>query len=162
MYLVIRSPLIIILFFVGCYSTEFEKGTSQRDIIGIDSNQSSPRKIRDDESREDYYQFIVSSKKYTYWKNNYPEETLHAVLDFPVEKIDGHLVDVFRCFLNFNFNIATDFIEEEVLEPHHKDIAIEVIVRSLQVDDLGMAVLWAQDINDDTKRHSLIEELATH
>ena len=162
MYLVIRSPLIIILFFVGCYSTECEKGTFQRGIIDIDSYQSFPRKIRDDESKEDYYQFIVSSKKYNYWKNNYPEETLRAVLDFPVEKIDDHLVDVFRCFLNFNFNIATDFVEEEVLEPHHKDIAIEVIVRGLQVDDLGMAVLWAQDINDDTKRHSLIEELATH
>ena len=43
-----------------------------------------------------------------------------------------------------------------------EDIAIEIIVNYLKSSKLSTAVAWAHDINDPAKRHSLLEELATH
>ena len=48
--------------------------------------------------------------------------------------------------------------ENEPLE----DIAIEIIVNHLKDNELSTAVAWAHEINDSAKRHSLLEELATH
>ena len=43
-----------------------------------------------------------------------------------------------------------------------EDIAIEIIVKHLKDSELSTAVAWAHEINDSAKRHSLLEELATH
>jgi hypothetical protein len=159
---IILSSLIIILIFVGCYSPRVEKRHSSKDQIQRATDGYPPREIHDDETKEEYLQFIVSSQNYVFWKNYYPKETLFSILNFPIEKIDKHLADTFQCYLKLDFDAATDFLEEQVLATKHKDIAIEIIVRFLKDDELAMAVLWAQDIHDVAKRHSLIEELATH
>ena len=116
----------------------------------------------DKESKEEYLQFIISSQNYVFWKNYYPKQTLFSILNFPIEKIDKHLADTFQCYLKLDFDAATDFLKKQDLATKHKDLAIEIIARSLKDDELAMAVLWAQDIHDVAKRHSLIEELATH
>ena len=158
----ILSPLIIVLIFVGCYLPKAENKQTSVEQIQRAADRNYPREIRDDESKEEYLQFIVSSQKYVFWKKNYPKETLFSILNFPIEKIDKHLADTFQCYLKLDFDAATDFLEEQVLATKHKDLAIEIVARFLKDDELAMAVLWAQDIHDVAKRHSLIEELATH
>jgi hypothetical protein len=159
---IILSSLIIILIFVGCSSPRVEKRHSSIDQIQRATNGNPPREIHDDETKEEYLQFIVSSQNYVFWKNYYPKQTLFSILNFPIEKIDKHLADTFQCYLKLDFDAATDFLKKQDLATKHKDLAIEIIARSLKDDELAMAVLWAQDIHDVAKRHSLIEEFATH
>ena len=43
-----------------------------------------------------------------------------------------------------------------------EEIAIEIIVNHLKGIELSTGVAWAHEIIDPAKRHSLLEELATH
>ena len=72
----ILSPLIIVLIFVGCYLPKAENKQTSIEQIQRAADRNYPREIRDDESKEEYLQFIVSSQKYVFWKKNYNFQSL--------------------------------------------------------------------------------------
>ena len=81
---------------------------------------------------------------------------------FPPINAEFFFKEVFTSWLNADYDAATNFMEKWAKTESLEDIAIEIIVNHLKGSELSTAVAWAHEINDPAKRHSLLEELATH
>ena len=151
--------IIISLLLVNCKNYSY-KSDYRSDKVVIDQNIfrfKSPN-----ETQEEYYYFIINSPQLADWKLYSPDELLHCSLYFSPKNAEFFFKEVFTSWLNADYDAATNFIEKWAKNEPLEDIAIEIIVKHLKDSELSTAVAWAHEINDSAKRHSLLEELATH
>jgi len=149
--------IFILLLLVNCKNY---KSDNRTDKVAI--NQNTFRFKSPNETQEEYYNFIINSSKLADWKLDSPDELLHCSLYFPQRKAESFFKEVFTGWINDNYDAATNFMEKWAKNEPLEDIAIEIIVKYLKGSELSTAVAWAHEINDSAKRHSLLEELATH
>ena len=149
--------IIILLLLVNCKNY---KADNRTDKVFI--NQNTFRFKSPHETQEEYYNFIINSPKLADWKLDSPHELLHCSLYFHQIKAEIFFKEVFKDWINTDYNAATNFMENWAKNESLEDIAIEIIVKHLKDSELSTAVAWAHEINDSAKRHSLLEELATH
>ena len=151
--------IIISLLLVNCKNYNYKSDNrSDTDII----DQNTFRLKSPGETQEEYYYFIINSPKLADWKLDLPDELLHCSLYFPQIKGELFFKEVFKSWINADYDAATNFMEKWVENESLEDNAIEIIVNYLKGSELSTAVAWAHEINDPAKRHSLLEELATH
>ena len=151
--------IIILLLLVNCKNHNY-KSDYRSDKVVIDQN--TFRFISPNETQEEYYYFIINSPQLADWKLDSPDELLHCSLYFPPRKAERFFKELFTDWINTDYNAATNFMENWAKNESLEDIAIEIIVKHLNDSELSTAVAWAHEINDSAKRHSLLEELATH
>ena len=153
------NAIIILLLLVNCKNYSY-KSDYRSDKVVIDQNTfrfKSPH-----ETQEEYYYFIINSPQLADWKLDSPDELLHCSLYFSPKNAEFFFKEVFTSWLNADYDAATNFMEKWAKNESLEDIAIEIIVNHLKGSELSTAVAWAHEINDPAKRHSLLEELATH
>lgn len=151
--------IIISLLLVNCKNYSY-KSDYRSDKVVIDQN--TFRFKSTNETQEEYYYFIINSPQLADWKLDSPDELLHCSLYFPPINTELFFKEVFTSWLNADYDAATNFMEKWAKNESLEDIAIEIIVNHLKGSELSTAVAWAHEINDSAKRHSLLEELATH
>lgn len=151
--------IIISLLLVNCKNYSC-KSDYRRDKVVIDQN--TFRFKSTNETQEEYYYFIINSPQLADWKLDSPDELLHCSLYFPPKNAEFFFKEVFTSWLNADYDAATNFMEKWAKNESLEDIAIEIIVNHLKGSELSTAVAWAHEINDTAKRHTLLEELATH
>ena len=151
--------IIISLLLVNC-KNYYYKSDNRTDKVVIDQN--TFRFKSPNETQEEYYYFIINSPQLVDWKRDSPDELLHCSLYFPPRKAEHFFKELFTDWINTDYNAATNFMENWAKNESLEDIAIEIIVKHLKDSELSTAVAWAHEINDPAKRHSLLEELATH
>ena len=151
--------IIISLLLVNCKNYSC-KSDYRSDKVVIDQN--TFRFKSTNETQEEYYYFIINSPQLADWKLDSPDELLHCSLYFPQINAEFFFKEVFTSWLNADYDAATNFMEKWAKNESLEDIAIEIIVKQLKDIELATAVAWAHEINDPAKRHSLLEELATH
>ena len=151
--------IIISLLLVNCKNYSY-KSDYRSDKVVIDQN--TFRFKSTNETQEEYYYFIINSPQLADWKLDSPDELLHCSLYFSPKNAEFFFKEVFTSWLNTDYNAATNFMENWAKNESLEDIAIEIIVKHLKDSELSTAVAWAHEINDSAKRHSLLEELATH
>ena len=151
--------IIISLLLVNCKNYSY-KSDYRSDKVVID--QFTFRFKSPNETQEEYYYFIINSPQLADWKLDSPDELLHCSLYFSPKNAEFFFKEVFTKRLNADYDAATNFMEKWSKNESLEDIAIEIIVNHLKGSELSTAVAWAHEINDPAKRHSLLEELATH
>ena len=151
--------IIISLLLVNCKNYSY-KSDYRSDKVVIDQN--TFRFKSPNETQEEYYYFIINSPQLADWKLDSPDELLHCSLYFSPKNAEFFFKEIFTSWLNADYDAATNFMENWAKNESLKDIAIEIIVKHLKDSELSTAVAWAHEINDPAKRHSLLEELATH
>lgn len=151
--------IIISLLLVNCKNYSY-KSDYRSDKVVIDQN--TFRFKSTNETQEEYYYFIINSPQLADWKLDSPDELLHCSLYFPPINTELFFKEVFTSWLNADYDAATNFMEKWAKNESLEDIAIEIIVNHLKGSELSTAVAWAHEINDTAKRHTLLEELATH
>ena len=153
------NAIIILLLLVNCKNYSY-KSDYRSDKVVIDQN--TFRFKSTNETQEEYYYFIINSPQLADWKLDSPDELLHCSLYFSPKNAEFFFKEVFTSWLNADYDAATNFMEKWAKNESLEDIAIEIIVNHLKGSELSTAVAWAHEINDPAKRHSLLEELATH
>lgn len=103
-----------------------------------------------------------ANERFNEWIRTHPLQMVKAIGFFPLNSSNKLTTELFTYWVDKSYNASESCIENDLKDSPLRDSAIEGMVNGLKADQLATAVAWAHEIKDASKRHQLLESLATH
>ena len=112
-------------------------------------------------SPEQFMLKFRANDRFNDWVRTHPSQMVKAIGFFPLNYSNKLTTELFTYWVDKSYNASESCIENDLKDSPLRDSAIEGMVNGLKADQLATAVAWAHEIKNDSKRHQLLESLAT-
>ncbi len=112
-------------------------------------------------SAEQFMLKFKTNDRFNEWIHTHPLQMVKVIAFFPLNSSNKHARELFTYWVDKSYDASESCIENELKDSPLRDSAIEGMVNGLKSAQLATAVAWAHEIKDESRRHQLLESLAT-